>query len=687
MVNYKKNFDTGAVICFKRWSRKKFAILASLSRVIKIGVLCLSYSLLNRLPVIHAQYDSLTTIMKTVELDEVEVIGQRSRAVFSEISRIVAVIRIEDIHKAGVQSLQDLLEFVSNVDIRQRGMMGVQSDAGIRGGSFDHVMIMVNGINLSDPQTGHLSLDLPIDFEHVERVEVLQGSAARILGPGAFTGAINIVTRRGDSNDIQFSQVFGDYGYNRSALNARIKTGILQNSLSLSRSASDGYIENTDFKLQNLYYRASLNQENSTLDFQSGYQHKQFGAAGFYSPRFPNQYEKAELFFSSISVSTGDKVRISPSAYWRRRKDHFLLERDNPGFYQNFHLTDVFGSQLNISYQGRKLGSTIGFDLRSENILSNNIGYDIANPVAVPGEDSAFYTRAYSRTNLSYFQEHILSFGDFRFTGGIMVNWNTAYPLKPAVFPGLDASYDIIPGLRFVASVNRALHLPSFTDLFYRDPVNQGNLNLDPNRMVAFEGGLRYQWNGIFLTASWFRHQGRDIIDWLWSFEQNRYSPVNLSNYSATGLELNARLNLDRPGKPAGFFRSLSVSYLYQQNQKSVPDSVSKYNNLRNKFSMMVRHRVAGPVEASWRISYQDRMGDIIGFNTETNSYYADAYTPFWLIDGTLRYQKRYFEIFAEVSNLMNTQYVDAGSAFQPGRWFRIGVQLHVKIPEKVSKP
>jgi len=331
--------------------------------------------------------------------------------------------------------------------------------------------------------------------------------------------------------------------------------------------------------------------------------------------------------------------------------------------------------------------STIGFDLRSENILSNNIGHVIANPVAVMGEDSAYYTRTYSRTNLSYFQEHGVSFGDFRVTGGIMVNWNTAYPLKPAVFPGLDARYDIVPGLMIIASINRALHLPSFTDLFYSDPVNQGNLNLDPNRMIAFEGGLKYQVDDLFLTASLFRHQGRDIIDWLWSFEQNRYSPVNLAKYSATGLELNARFNFGFPRNTVGFFRSLSVSYVYQQNQKSVPDSVSKYNNLRNKFSMLVRHRVAGPVEASWRISYQDRMGDIIGFDTETSSYYADSYRPFWLIDGALRFKKKYFELFAEVSNLMNTKYVDAGSAFQPGRWFRIGVQLHVRIPEKVSKP
>jgi iron complex outermembrane receptor protein len=204
--------------------------------------------------------------------------------------------------------------------------------------------------------------------------------------------------------------------------------------------------------------------------------------------------------------------------------------------------------------------------------------------------------------------------------------------------------------------------------------------------MIAIESGIRYQKNDALITLSWFRHQGADIIDWLWSYRQNRYSPVNLRKYTASGLEMNARLNFDTPGRQARFCRSLTINYLYQFTGKSVADSVSKYNNLRNKFSMMVRHHVAGPVDASWRISYQERMGDIIGFNAETNSYFSTAYRPYWLIDGSLRYDTHYVEIFAEASNLLNTAYIDAGSVLQPGRWFRIGIQVHVEMPGKQPK-
>jgi iron complex outermembrane receptor protein len=226
------------------------------------------------MPLAMAQEDSLTMSENSTEIEPVEVFGQRSPAVLSEVSRTLTVINREDVEKSGVQNVIDLLEFISNADIRQRGIYGIQADASIRGGSFDHVMILVNGINVSDPQTGHLSLDIPVDHESVERIEILEGPAARVYGPGAFTGAMNIVTKKAGKKDLSASQVFGKYGYSRTMLNAGIKTGLLHNYLSMSHSTSDGYMENTDHRLQNLYYRGTIQKAQTSVDFQAGYQNK-----------------------------------------------------------------------------------------------------------------------------------------------------------------------------------------------------------------------------------------------------------------------------------------------------------------------------------------------------------------------------------------------------------------------------
>jgi iron complex outermembrane receptor protein len=81
------------------------------------------------------------------------------------------------------------------MDIRRRGANGVQSDVSFRGSSFEQVLLLINGIRMNDSQTGHNSLNLPVDLGDVERIEVIKGPAARRFGQNAYAGAINIITK------------------------------------------------------------------------------------------------------------------------------------------------------------------------------------------------------------------------------------------------------------------------------------------------------------------------------------------------------------------------------------------------------------------------------------------------------------------------------------------------------------
>jgi vitamin B12 transporter len=672
--------------CFRYWSRKKISVLRSLALVIKIGVLCLSYSILKTTPVLNAQTDSIITELKLREIEEVEVIGRRNQAVFSEVSRFITVVRHAEIEKTGTQHIQDFLEYISNADVRQRGAEGIQADISLRGGSFDHVMVLVNGMNMSDPQTGHLSLDLPFGMESVDRIEVLEGSAARILGPGAFTGAVNILTNSGGSNNLSASLTYGKYNYRRAYLTMEFLKGSLRSFFSLNRSISDGYIQNTDFKNQNIYYHGNLLAGKTSIDFQSGYMHKHFGAGGFYSPRFPDQYEKSDLWMSSVRVSTGLKNKLTSAISWRRRKDHFMLDRDDPAFYQNYHLTDVFGSQLNFIFGHKILTSALGFDVRSEHILSNNIGFDYPDPVRVRGENNTYYTKKYDRTNIAYFQEHNLAINRLNVTGGLMINWNTGYPDKPFLSPGIDIGYQLFNRGNIFLSVNRAFHLPTFTDMFYKDPLNQGNITLQPNRMVSFEGGIKYQNEVVNGSISVFYNSGRDIIDWLWTFDQNIFRPVNLQEYKAQGLASHMVYVSNKNTFICRLFSQISINYQFINIKKSLTDSVSKYYNLRQKLSAGITQNITDNLVCSWYVSYQDRYGELIGYRESDKMYYSSPYKPFWLIDGTIKWKIRFIELFAEMSNILNKHYVDAGSVIQPGRWLKAGLILRLEAKEKVPE-
>ena len=109
------------------------------------------------------------------------------------------------------------------------------------------LIILLDGVNITDPQTGHHNLNLPVDLESIERVEILKGPAAKSFGPNAFNGAINIITGNSKPDHIRSSVMLGQYGLYKASVNISNTIGDFGHFLSISRMSSDGYIKNTDF--------------------------------------------------------------------------------------------------------------------------------------------------------------------------------------------------------------------------------------------------------------------------------------------------------------------------------------------------------------------------------------------------------------------------------------------------------
>lgn len=131
----------------------------------------------------------------TKNLNEVMVRENRLKLPFSKQNRNIWIIDNQQIKNLPSRSVSELLSYVTGVDVRQRGPGGVQADISIDGGTFDQTLVLINGIKVSDPQTGHNMMNLPISVDDIDHIEVLRGSASRIYGTNALTGAINIVTK------------------------------------------------------------------------------------------------------------------------------------------------------------------------------------------------------------------------------------------------------------------------------------------------------------------------------------------------------------------------------------------------------------------------------------------------------------------------------------------------------------
>src|SRR5690242_20225059 len=72
-------------------------------------------------------------------------------------------------------SLTDAFDLDSSVQVQSRAPGGVQADLSIRGGSFAQTLVLLNGIRLSDAQSAHNNMDIPVPLDSVERVEILRG--------------------------------------------------------------------------------------------------------------------------------------------------------------------------------------------------------------------------------------------------------------------------------------------------------------------------------------------------------------------------------------------------------------------------------------------------------------------------------------------------------------------------------
>ena len=130
------------------------------------------------------------------ELDTVVIKSTRIDLPFKDNSRTIQIITSKDILNSAATNVADLLQQVAGVDIRRRGTAGSQADLYIRGGGFDQTLLLIDGIKMDDAQTGHHTMNGALPIEVIERIEIIKGPAARIFGQNAFTGAINIVTKK-----------------------------------------------------------------------------------------------------------------------------------------------------------------------------------------------------------------------------------------------------------------------------------------------------------------------------------------------------------------------------------------------------------------------------------------------------------------------------------------------------------
>ena len=662
------------VLVFRHFGNKGYSLFACLGREVVCSVLSvatLTYASAESVATNPVVTDSVsTTTAREMMLEEVSVTGSRAPLTKSQAARMVTVLDRSDIAQAPVQSINDLLKYAVGVDVRQRGPIGAQTDISIRGGTSEQIILLLNGINICDPQTGHNALDLPVDLSEIVRIEVIEGPAGRIYGTSSLVGAINIVTAP-TSNDINLHAEGGSYGY----LNVGARYCSRGQSISANYARSDGYSRsktgnlNTDFNGAKAFYQGQYGKEAFQLNWHLGIADKGWGSSTFWaSPKWQadNQYEHTTKLYAALQgdMKLGE-LHLAPSLYWNQNRDHYEGYRGEPEKMKyNHNRTNVYGVNLSSYFDWTWGRTAFGAEIRNEDLVSGNLG----EPLSKPHGD---YTLGVNRTNLSGYLEHNLLLNDLTISAGLVVVRNTWSDMNTRVYPGIDISYRPNNYWKLHASYNTSLRMPSFTEMYYKVQGYQADPHLKPEEMQAIEGGATFSTLSFKASATVWRHFGRNMIDWIMDTSLGSeaiWQSVNHTKINSTGVETSVAFSVG-----ANRF-NIDYSYIHQQKEQEA-HIVSQYalEYLRHKLTARANIPLYKRLTLGLHLRYQDREGQYTDFDGKVYDY-----EPYVLLDTRLTWQQNNWKVYAEANNLFDKDYRDFGLVKQPGRWIIIGASVRL---------
>lgn len=593
-------------------------------------------------------------------LDSVVIKENRITEPYGKQNRNIEVLDNRQIMALPVKSVNELLSYVAGVDLRQRGPTGTQSDISIDGSTFDQVLVLVNGVKMSDPQTGHHAMNLPIPLSAIDHIEIVRGPAARTYGVNALAGAVNIVTKSPVKDEV-FAQAYSGSSFKQDTATGKTYMGwgaqasaaIAGNNqshiLSVAHDEGNGYRHNTAYSAYRLYYqnRITLNEKNS-IDAMGGYINNDFGANAYYAaPVDAESTEKVQTALGSIKYTykPSQRVSISPRVSYRYNNDDYIFVRQNPALYHNIHETNVVTGEIQNTIRLNKGIIGAGVEYRNEDINSTNLGKRQRNNLGIYTEYKHYFT---DKLNAS---------------AGLYANKNSDYDWE--VFPGIDAGYNFLPDWKLFANATTGQRLPTYTDLYYKGPANIGNNQLKPEYAQYAEGGLQYDKHGVFVRAAYFYRRSTDFIDWVRALNTDPWQPQNFQTINTQGVTMQTVIGLSSiTGLSDNYDIKLNANYTYLSPVIDAPTSdISKYaiEALRHQATVKLTSVLYKHIQANVAYRYLYRIN-------------ANDYT---LVDLRLGYTFKNILLYADINNLLDTQYKETGAVPMPGRWMTIGARFN----------
>lgn len=419
----------------------------------------------------------------------------------------------------------------ARVDMQTRGGTRYQSDISVRGGIFEGTGLMVGGLALFDPQTGHYFSEIPLQPLFFSGARLLTGVNNALYGFNSTAGTIDWEWAAVESGGHVTLLAGTDALLGIHLLEGHADKSGRSWQISGTWEEGDGSIAFGDFSLERVSGRLELPLGNGQVRIFGGHLSKFFGWPGMYTG-FENLKETEDYHVSLLgwqweTRTDGQSHRIG--GYWRELDDDYEFNRFEPNRLFE-HRTEVWSLQgdgdvrlegADLSYRWALLRDRLR---RSTSLVNGTFskreyaegGVVASTPLRggrlVPYGGFAFASSDQDSTRALPQGGVRLNEAIGRFTWTAYAEWSESTQL---------------PGYTVLKSAPEGLF--------------GGNPALGREHAETLEGGILFQGDGLLFQAVAFQRRDSDLVDWVFSGESPSARQAAAVDIEVHGLETRFR--------------------------------------------------------------------------------------------------------------------------------------------------
>lgn len=614
---------------------------------------------------------------KNNDLDPVTITTSLAPERTSQTGRDIFVIKGDRFADLPIHSIDELLRYLTGVEIQSRGPMGAQSDIVLRGGTFQQVLVILDGLRLNDPNSGHFTSYIPIAPSEIDRIEILKGASSAIYGSEAVGGVINIVTKtfaakqNHTKSDASAQITGGQYDFwnvNVGGFYKGEKTSVAAGWLSNNTSGqlqrgTHGFVYNNTASVSISHQF----NEHWELKLRTAYDNRKFAAQNFYTTfTSDTAQEHVSTFWNQLAlVYNNAKHVVSLNAGYKDLHDQYQF---NSALTPNKNDSRLFQTLVTDEWKLKETTTiTSGLQFLNKKIISNDRGDHTID------QEAAFVILNQQIGN------------SFFVSPAVRLDHSDAYGWE--LVPQINLSYKT-KQLQLRASAGRTIRDADFTERYNNYNKNFvssgsiGNPNLQAEHSFSYEAGADYfLMNHLKISGTFFQRFLTNAIDYVPTPYAEMPRKVNLtptgmyalaeniSSVNTTGFETDVQYSKQFENQQQ-IWATVGFTWLQDNSSSATPSFyISSHAKFLSTFNVLYASKI---FSVSVNGLYKQR-------NPQTSSAnIAKVSSDYFVLNAKAEafIVKKLLSVFVECDNVFNRQYADLLSLQMPGRWLMGGVKL-----------